>query len=83
MLLFMEKKKINNMKTILLVATLTLFLGCTTNSNIKQDDNSFGRIKILESRTIEGTIYHIIEVDGTQYLSHYKGGIVKLEKPTQ
>jgi len=65
---------------VLFVTVIALFFsGCTVNS-VKPADNNNGRIIVKEYRKIHGTFYYIIEVDGTEYLSQYSGGFVKLER---
>ncbi|MGJ1414091.1 hypothetical protein [Sphingobacterium multivorum] len=74
------------MKTIsrllLAVALLPLFslaISCTSKG-IKVEDSINERIKIRETRGINGHVYQIIEVDSVEYLFRLDGAVVRLGK---
>jgi len=51
---------------------------CTTAIDERNKEET--RIKVKESVSVEGAAFFILEIDGTEYLANYRGGIVKLEK---
>lgn len=69
------------MKTIsrILLAIVVIFLAssCTSKGKKVQDDVN-ERIKIRETRGINGHVYQIIEVDSVEYLFLLDGAVVRL-----
>ena len=54
------------------------FSSCTTESWIYDLEAEPSRIKINESRVIDGYRYSIIEVDSVEYLTQSNGGFIKI-----
>ena len=59
-----------------------LFSGCAENktSKDKRKNESQQRIYGKEATSFNGREYHIIEVDGVEYITSYGGGICPLVK---
>jgi len=66
----------NNYKTIGLCKSAKSYQLKSTIIN----ENVDNRIKLKETRVIEGYSYVIIEVDGVEYLSAARSGIVRISK---
>jgi hypothetical protein len=66
---------------VLLVAVL--FVGCADNSTttVKRENEAQQRIYGKESTVYNGREYHIIEVDGVEYIASFGGGICPLVAP--
>ena len=69
------------MKTIsrilLAILALSLVSSCTSKG-IKVEDSAKERIKMRETRGINGHVYQIIEVDSVEYLFLLDGAVVRL-----
>lgn len=61
------------------LAQIILFICCTTDGR-KITDETNSRIKLVESRMIQGEWFSIVKVDSVEYLSVYRAGIVQLGK---
>jgi hypothetical protein len=59
---------------------LLIVVGCTQEKSTIINENVDNRIKLKETRVIEGYSYVIIEVDGVEYLSAARSGIVRISK---
>jgi hypothetical protein len=64
---------------ILLVSSC-LLVSCTQEKPTIINEESQNRIRLRESRIINGYRYSIIEVDSVEYLTQDKGGFVRLSK---
>jgi outer membrane lipoprotein SlyB len=66
---------------VMLVAVL--FIGCADNSTttVKRENEAKQRIYGKESTVYNGREYHIIEVDGVEYIASFGGGICPLVDP--
>ena len=80
----MKKFKISTVAAIAVYAMLAVVLlsGCADNttSTTKSENEAQQRIYGKESTIYKGTEYHIIEVDGVEYIASYGGGICPLVK---
>ncbi|MGJ1193773.1 hypothetical protein ACR788_23715 [Sphingobacterium siyangense] len=68
------------MKAILFfgaMVLLSLAISCTSKG-MKVEDDVNERIKIRETRGINGHVYQIIEVDSVEYLFLLDGAVVRL-----
>jgi hypothetical protein len=74
------KKKFIFVNIILLA--IFLFSSCADNttSTFKSDNKTKQRIFAKESAIYRGAAYHIIEVDGVEYIASNRGGICPLVK---
>jgi uncharacterized protein YcfL len=64
-------------KTLIILSTI-LVVGCTQKESKTINEVSKNRIKLKESRIIEGYRYSIIEVDSIEYLASERGGIIRI-----
>lgn len=79
----MKKFKISTVSAIAVYVMLVVLLfGCADNSTstIKTENEAKQRIYGKESTFYKGRMYHIIEVDGIEYIASYGGGICPLVK---
>ena len=68
---------------VLITALVCLLLSsCADNTSptIKRENEAPQRIYGKESTMYKGVEYHIIEVDGVEYINSYNGGIYPLQK---
>ncbi len=65
-----------------LLLAVVLLSGCADNetTTIKRENEAQQRIYGKESTIYKGREYHIIEVDGVEYITSYGGGICPLVK---
>ncbi len=63
--------------TIILLSC-SIVVGIISCSNTPRTQNTEGRIKIIESKCLNGHCYQILRVDGKEFLSVYQGGIIQL-----
>lgn len=65
-----------------LLLAVVLLSSCADNSTntIKRENEAQQRIYGKESTVYNGREYHIIEVDGIEYIASYGGGICPLVK---
>jgi len=60
---------------------MTMFIGCgPRGAEINESSNTNSRIKVKYDDGYD-TRYEIIEVDGTEYIAPFNGGITPLIKP--
>lgn len=64
---------------ILLVSSC-LLVSCTQEKSTSINETSENRIKLKETRVINGYRYSIIEVDSVEFLTQDKGGFVRISK---
>ncbi len=64
----------------LYLASSVVFVSSCTSESTSYNEQSNNRIKLNETRIIDGYRYSIIEVDGVEYLTQGKGGFIKLDK---
>ncbi|MGJ1360035.1 hypothetical protein ACR79K_25360 [Sphingobacterium siyangense] len=66
-------------RLLVAIAALSLAYSCTSKG-INVDDDVNERIKIRETRGINGHVYQIIEVDSVEYLFLLDGAVVRIGK---
>ena len=59
---------------------LAVVLASCTNQSISVNEILNNRIKLKETRIINGYRYSILEVDGKEYLTRNNGGFVEITK---
>lgn len=67
-------------RTIGLFFILLLLTNCTDENSRTINEDFQNRIKLKETRVINGYRYSIIQVDSVEYLTMDKGGFVQLPK---
>ncbi len=56
---------------------IVIFSGCCDSTDGQPSDS---RIKLKDTRLLNGHRYSILEVDSVEYLTRNSGGFIKLEK---
>jgi hypothetical protein len=66
----------------IILLAIFLFSSCADNttSTFNRDNQTKQRIFAKESTIYRGVEYHILEVDGVEYIASYRGGICPLVK---
>ena len=59
---------------------LAVVLASCTSQSTSVNETSNNRIKLKDTRTINGYRYTILEVDGKEYLTQNSGGFVEITK---